>query len=96
MEYESALKDYVSNKKEFIKTIILQTNKKVLEYKKDQISPDLELINISEQFLKQYRKTADKNYLEISIFLRRLAHRVHWTMVKKELISKNKKFLNMV
>lgn len=95
MNYETILKDYVSNKKDFIKTLKFHSNEKIKNYKEGK-TPDLILLEISESMLKKYRQTGDKNYLEISSAIRLIAHNIHWTMVKKGLSKKSRKFLNMV
>jgi len=98
MDLESIVKEFTANKQEFIKNLIKLSNNKILEYTKDKNtqSPDLIYLTASENCLKQYRRTLDLNYLEISIILRKCAHKTHWTMVKKGLINKNKKFINLV
>ena len=58
--------------------------------------PDIELLNMSQNFLQLYREEGDERYLEISKICRKVAHRVYRVLLKQHLVKQNNKFLNLV
>lgn len=66
------------------------------ENSKNTIPIYLELLDYYDQFIILYRREGDPNYLEVAKFLRKAAHKVYRVMLKKQLINKNNKFLNLV
>lgn len=59
-------------------------------------SPEVELLNYSNQFLQIYRRENKEIYKLISYAFRRAAHKTYRTMVKQKLIKRSNKFLNLV
>lgn len=58
--------------------------------------PEVEMLNISNIFLGFYRSEGEDHYLEISKIYRKVAHKIYRVLLKKNLISKNNNFLNLV
>lgn len=59
-------------------------------------SPEVELLNYSNQFLQIYRRENKEIYSQISHAFRRAAHKAYRMMLKKGIIKKSNKFLNVV
>ncbi len=59
-------------------------------------SPELELLEYCDKFLVSYRRSGDETYLEISKVFRKAAHKIYRIMIKKNMTSKNLKFMNLV
>ncbi len=59
-------------------------------------SPEVELLNYSNQFLQIYRRENKEIYKHISYAFRRAAHKTYRMMVKQKLIKRSNKFLNLV
>lgn len=59
-------------------------------------SPEVELLNYSNQFTQIYKRENKDIYRLISYAFRRAAHKAYRTMVKKKLIKRSDKFLNLV
>jgi hypothetical protein len=58
--------------------------------------PDIELLIGYDQFLILYRREGEDVALDIAKVFRRAAHKIHWIMLKKEMTTKNDKFLRLV
>lgn len=58
--------------------------------------PDLELLDYHDRFLIMYRREGDEVYLSIARSFRKVAHKIHRIMVKKNMTARNAKFLNLV
>ncbi len=59
-------------------------------------SPEVELLNYSNQFFQIYKRENKEIYKLISYAFRRAAHKTYRKMVKAKLIKRNNKFLNLV
>lgn len=59
-------------------------------------SPEIELLNYSNQFLQIYRRENKEIYRLISFAFRRAANKAYRLMVRKNIIKRNNKFLNLV
>jgi hypothetical protein len=59
-------------------------------------TPEIELMNYYDQFLEMYREDGDDIYLDMAKVFRRAGHKIYLLMVKREMIRKNDKFLNLV
>lgn len=66
------------------------------DIKQDQ-SPELEILDMSDRFLMLYRRTGIEDYLIISKILRKAAHRLYrqFSRIYSWKLS-NKRFLNLV
>jgi hypothetical protein len=62
----------------------------------DITSPEIELINQAAHFLSLYRKTGLDVYLDMSRCFRKAGHKIYRLMLKKSLIHRNPKFLQLV
>jgi hypothetical protein len=69
-----------------------------IEENKDEIDfhPELELLDYHDIFIFLYRKENEPVYLEIAKLFRKAAHKIYYSMLKKNLCSTNQKFLNLV
>lgn len=80
----------------FYKFLITYALNKLVYLKKDSYSPASELLDYYEMFLKLYRKDNDNIYLELAKQFRKAAHKIYRIVLKKGLVDRNKKFLNVV
>lgn len=60
------------------------------------ISPELELLNYYDKFIILYRREGEDVYLNLAKLFRKAAHKIYRTMLKKELVQYNARFLNLV
>lgn len=60
------------------------------------ISPNLELLGYYDQFIILYRREGKEVYLQIAKIFRKAAHKIYRIMLKKQIVSRNDKFLNLV
>jgi len=60
------------------------------------ISPEMELLNYSSQFLQIFRRENKEIYREISYCFRRAAHKAYRNLLNKKIIKQNIKFLSLV
>ncbi len=61
-----------------------------------QVSPEIQLLEYYDDFFQFYVREGDPQLLDMSKLFRRAAHKIYRMMLKKELIEKNPKFLNLV
>lgn len=59
-------------------------------------SPEIDLMDYHDDFLTLFRREGDQTYLKLAKVFRRAAHHIYRTLLKKELTTKNSRFLNMV
>jgi hypothetical protein len=59
-------------------------------------SPETEFLDYAEKFLQLYRREGLPTYLELSKTLRKAGHKIYRLMLKKGLINKNCRFLQVV
>ena len=59
-------------------------------------SPETEFLDHAEKFLQLYRREGLPAYLELSKTLRKAGHKIYRLMLKKQLINKNHRFLQVV
>ena len=59
-------------------------------------SPEIEFLDYYEENLTLYRRNGEQLYLDLAKVFRKAAHKVYRSMLKKKLIKKNDKFLNIV
>jgi hypothetical protein len=93
-EYLKGGENYLSKK--LLVSAIKQISLLIEQGSNSKNFPDTELLNISQNFLQLYREEGDDHYLEISKICRKVAHRVYRVLLKKHLVKKNNKFLNLV
>lgn len=60
------------------------------------LPPDLEFLDYYEQFIILYRREGDEICLKVAKLFRKAAHRIYRIMLKKDMTSRNAKFLNLV
>lgn len=104
MEPESLKKEfipkYVNNGKDkFYRFLIIYAVNKLIFIEKGTykgISPEIELLEYYEQFIILYRREGEDICLEIAKLFRKAAHKIYRTMLKKNMVQQNIKFLNMV
>ena len=60
------------------------------------VYPDLEYLGYYEQFMILYRREGEDIYIDLARIFRRAGHRIYRIMLKKKIIKKNLKFLNLV
>jgi hypothetical protein len=59
-------------------------------------SPELEFLDYHDQFIILYRREGDSVYCDLAKVFRKVAHKIYRIMLKKDLTSRNAKFLNLV
>lgn len=94
-------KYYAVGEQKFYRFLLCTAISKILkiksgEYKGNQSTPDVELLEYAERFLILYRRDGEEIYLSVSKTLRRAAHRIYRLLLKKDMVVKNSKFLNLV
>jgi hypothetical protein len=62
----------------------------------NKISPEIELMDYSDRFLDLFRGEGEITYLDIARLFRRAGHKVYRIMLKKNMVKKNSRFLNVV
>ncbi len=62
----------------------------------NSLSPELELLDLYDKCLILYRRGDDDNFLDIARICRKAAHKIYRLLIKKSLVEKNAKFLNLV
>jgi len=60
------------------------------------LSPEAELIDYHDRFLVLYRREHEIVYLEIAKLFRKAAHKIYRIMLKKDMIKRDNRFLNLV
>jgi hypothetical protein len=60
------------------------------------ISPEIELLDYHDRFLVLYRRENDAIYLDIAKLFRKAGNKIYRIMLKKDLIEKNDRFLNII
>lgn len=62
----------------------------------ENISPEAELLNLSNQFWQIYKREEKNIYKEISYVFKRAANKTYRMLLRKKMIKKSNKFLNLV
>lgn len=88
---------YVGEAK-FYRFLLCYGVNKIVKVEKDEtfISPEIELLELSNKFLFSYRRQSNLEFLEISKLLRKAANKIYRMMLKKDLTNHNNKFFNLV
>lgn len=60
------------------------------------ITPDLEFLEYHDASVILYRREGDEVYLKLARCFRKAAHKIYRAMLKKNMIDRNVKFLNLV
>lgn len=88
-----------SGKDGFYKFLLICQIKKLVLINKGSykgISPDLEYLDHHDRFLVLYRREGEEQYLDMAKIFRKVAHKIHRIMLKKNMTIQNNKFLNLV
>ena len=83
----------------FYRSLLSDAVNKLRKIKDDDykdISPELELLDSSEKFLRLYRREGEATHLELSRLFRKAAHKVYRVGLKANMWAKNTRFLNLV
>lgn len=59
-------------------------------------SPETEFLDYYDQFIILYRREGEEVYLDLARVFRRAGHKVYRVMLKKKMVDKNNRFLNLV
>ena len=59
-------------------------------------SPETEFLDYYDQFIILYRREGEEVYLDLARVFRRAGHKVYRVMLKKKMVEKNGRFLNLV
>jgi hypothetical protein len=60
------------------------------------VSPEVELLEYYDQFLILFRREGDQVYLDLARVFRRASHKIYRSLLKKKMIEKSHKFLQLV
>ena len=60
------------------------------------MSPEIMFLNCYDQFMILYRREGEEVYLDLAKIFRRAGHKIYRVMLKRKMIEKNAKFLNLV
>ena len=83
----------------FYRYLLCQAINKLIKIRDGEykgISPEIEYLNYSERFLFLYRHEDDEAYLKLSSIFRKAAHKIYRFMLKRNMVARNSKFLNVV
>lgn len=83
----------------FYKFLLVYAVNKLMAIEKDiykGITPNLELLEYHDQFIILYRREGEESYLQVAKLFRKAAHKIYRIMLKKNMTSRNDKFLNLV
>lgn len=104
MSVEALKKNFVpkylaTGEQKFYRFLILYALNKLIYIEKGSFkgtSPELEFLDIYDQFIILHRREGEDIYLELARVFRRAAHKVYRVMLKKSMTERNAKFLNLV
>jgi hypothetical protein len=103
MDLNAIKKDYVQKyrligEQKFYRNLLSFAIKRLVFIQNDGysglLSPELDFLRLSENFLFLYRRESEDIYLDLSRVFRKAAHKIYRILLKKNLTSKNIKFLN--
>jgi hypothetical protein len=83
----------------FYRFLILYAMNKLIHIEKGNYkgkSPELEFIDYYDQFLILYRREGEIVYLDLARIFRRAGNKMYRCLLKKEMIEKNDRFLNII
>lgn len=99
LKQEFVPKYLASGEEKFYKFLLVYALNKLIAIEKKLykgISPDLELLDYHDQFIILYRREGEGVYLHLAKCFRKAAHKIYRAMLKKDMITRNSKFLNLV
>jgi hypothetical protein len=88
-----------SGNQKFYRFLIVYALNKLIAIEKKTYTgapPDLELLDYSDKFIILYRREGDETYLKLARCFRKAAHKIYRIMLKKNMTTRNSKFLNLV
>lgn len=99
LKKEFAPKYLAGGKLKFYRFLLLYALNKLICIEKQTykgVSPELEFMECYNQSITLYRREGESIYLDLSCVFRKAGHKIYRTMLKKKMIEKNSKFLNLV
>lgn len=82
----------------FYRFLLVYALNKLIRIEKDSFkgrSPELEFLDIYDEFIILYRREGEEIYLDLARVFRKAAHKVYRVMLKKNMTEKNSRFLNL-
>lgn len=78
--------------------ILLALNELILSEKGviKTASPEIRFLEYYNQFIILYRREGEQVYLDMARIFRKAAHKIYRALLKKNIVEKNTKFLNLV
>ncbi len=104
MSVEAIKKEFVpkylaAGEHKFYRLLLLYALNKLIYIEKGSFkgkSPELEFLDVYDQFIILYRREGEEVYLDLARVFRKAAHKVYRVMIKKKMTEKNERFLNLV
>lgn len=104
MSVEAIKKEFVpkylaAGEPKFYRLLLLYALNKLIYIEKGSFkgkSPELEFLDVYDQFIILYRREGEDVYLDLARVFRKAAHKVYRVMRKKKMTEKNERFLNLV
>ena len=104
MSVEALKKEFVpkylaTGEPKFYRFLLLYALNKLIYIEKGSFkgkSPELEFLDIYDQFTILYRREGEEVYLDLARVFRKAAHKVYRVMLKKKMTDRNLRFLNLV
>jgi DUF1680 family protein len=104
MSVEALKKEFVpkylaTGEPKFYRFLLLYALNKLIYIEKGSFkgkSPELEFLDIYDQFIILYRREGEEVYLDLARVFRRAGHKVYRVMRKKNMTERNLRFLNLV
>lgn len=104
MSVEAIKKEFVpkylaAGEPKFYRLLLLYALNKLIHIEKGSFkgkSPEMEFLDVYDQFIILYRREGEEVYLDLARVFRKAAHKVYRVMLKKKMTPKNERFLNLV
>lgn len=104
MSVEAIKKEFVpkylaAGEPKFYRLLLLYALNKLIHIEKGSFkgkSPEMEFLDVYDQFIILYRREGEEVYLDLARVFRKAAHKVYRVMRKKKMTEKNDRFLNLV
>lgn len=82
----------------FYQFLINYATNKIMSTKptKKSKTPEIEFMEYYDKFMALYRINNQEIYIQMAKCFRRAAHKIYFIMLKRNIIKKNRRFLNVV
>ncbi len=99
LKSEFVPKFLAAGERKFYRYLLVYATKKMMNIEKGNyrgVSPETILLDCYDQFIILYRREGEGIYLDLARVCRKAAHKVYRIMLKKKMVERNSRFLNLV